>query len=245
MSLDPYAIECQRCRRSFPSRYWFAAPGVCTECFQALSAEEQALLAPPPPGVQYAGFWRRFASLWVDTIVLLPIGLLETWLAGERRDLAVALLAPNFLVGWAYTVGLHARWGQTAGKMVVVIRVLSTDASPIGLRQAFLRSSVDIGLGLVIAVVHGWALLQIPEAQYAVMDGAARQARLYELIGEWWALPWLLMAWYWSEVVTMLFNRRRRAPHDFLAGTIVVRLARAGGRAPAPQPQQAESGNSQ
>ena len=38
---------------------------------------------------------------------------------------------------------------------------------------------------------------------------------------------WLLMAlpglWYLAEVSTMLTNRKRRALHDYIAGTVVVR----------------------
>jgi uncharacterized RDD family membrane protein YckC len=28
--------------------------------------------------------------------------------------------------------------------------------------------------------------------------------------------------WFWSEVVTMLFNKKKRALHDFIAGTMVI-----------------------
>ena len=33
---------------------------------------------------------------------------------------------------------------------------------------------------------------------------------------------WLSYAWMLSEVVTMLFNEKKRAIHDFIAGTVVV-----------------------
>lgn len=39
-----------------------------------------------------------------------------------------------------------------------------------------------------------------------------------------WAL-WVLgfcMIWPWMEVATMLLNQRRRAVHDFIAGTVVI-----------------------
>jgi len=28
--------------------------------------------------------------------------------------------------------------------------------------------------------------------------------------------------WYWSEIIVILFNKRNRALHDFLAGTVVI-----------------------
>jgi uncharacterized RDD family membrane protein YckC len=33
----------------------------------------------------------------------------------------------------------------------------------------------------------------------------------------------LIQVWIWSEFITMLFNKRRRAIHDYIAGTVVVR----------------------
>jgi uncharacterized RDD family membrane protein YckC len=32
-----------------------------------------------------------------------------------------------------------------------------------------------------------------------------------------------LQIWIWGEFITMLFNKRRRAVHDYMAGTVVVR----------------------
>jgi uncharacterized RDD family membrane protein YckC len=41
----------------------------------------------------------------------------------------------------------------------------------------------------------------------------------------WITLAWAGAAWSILEVVTMLTNRKRRAIHDFIAGTVVVRNA--------------------
>jgi uncharacterized RDD family membrane protein YckC len=32
----------------------------------------------------------------------------------------------------------------------------------------------------------------------------------------------LQQVWMWSEVVVVLFNKRKRALHDFIAGTVVI-----------------------
>lgn len=32
----------------------------------------------------------------------------------------------------------------------------------------------------------------------------------------------LQQVWIWSEVVVVLFNKRKRALHDFIAGTVVI-----------------------
>ena len=31
--------------------------------------------------------------------------------------------------------------------------------------------------------------------------------------------------WVWSEFITILFNKRKKALHDYLAGTVVIRKA--------------------
>jgi uncharacterized RDD family membrane protein YckC len=83
---------------------------------------------------------------------------------------------------------------------------------------------VNIALGLAYLAVTAWAILQIPESQYGALGWWARQMRLAELTAQWRWVSWLQTAWVWSEVVTMLFNKRRRALHDYLAGTVVVKV---------------------
>jgi len=172
----------------------------------------------------YAGFWRRLGALLIDALIFLPISATVTWASAQSRLAALLLLLPAALLGCAYQVYFHARWGQTPGKMVARVRVLSLDGSPIGLRQALLRSAVDIFLTGLVVAAHASALLRIPSAQYALLGWLEQNQRLEEVMAQWQWLSWVQAAWAISEVVTMLFNRRRRALHDFIAGTIVVRV---------------------
>lgn len=63
---------------------------------------------------------------------------------------------------------------------------------------------------------------------FAIMTGSSTPRAIAD--GEAMAASrsfWLLMAlpglWFVAEVLTMLTNERRRALHDFIAGTVVVR----------------------
>ena len=29
--------------------------------------------------------------------------------------------------------------------------------------------------------------------------------------------------WFWSEIIVLLFNKRRRALHDYIAGTVIIK----------------------
>ena len=39
------------------------------------------------------------------------------------------------------------------------------------------------------------------------------------------AYDWASQVWLWSELVVLLLNKKRRALHDFIAGTVVVKVS--------------------
>jgi uncharacterized RDD family membrane protein YckC len=111
--------------------------------------------------------------------------------------------------------------------MAARIGVVRISGARIGWREALLRSSVEILFGTIASVSDLVARTQLPEADWA--KGWMEKIKLIQTLepswGDWAA--YALGVWIWSEVVTMLFNRKRRALHDFIAGTVVVRLVAA------------------
>jgi uncharacterized RDD family membrane protein YckC len=91
------------------------------------------------------------------------------------------------------------------------IRVIDkSEVRLLTLKQSFMRDSIYMILeviGLVILVSQIIALGEYP------LDGSAIKSYL----------DWLSMLWFLLEIATMLTNRRRRAIHDFLAGSVVIR----------------------
>ena len=214
---------------SIAGRFWRFVVEACTSTLPSQASPHPDTLREPPRADQaahetpYAGFWPRLGALLIDGLVFLPISVTTTWASAQSRTAALALLIPGLALGCGYQVYFHARWGQTLGKMAAHVRVTAVDGSPIGFRQAFLRSAVDILLGVLYVAAYAWALLQIPPAEYASLTWFEQTRRLGELEGPWQWLTWLQGVWTVSEVVTLLFNRRRRALHDFIAGTVVIR----------------------
>jgi len=44
------------------------------------------------------------------------------------------------------------------------------------------------------------------------------------LFPAWYSLvSTLSQVWWWSEFIVLLFNKRKRAIHDFMAGTVVIK----------------------
>ncbi len=43
----------------------------------------------------YAGFWRRFCAMWVDTFIVLPLSFFLFWLEGFDKTLAIFIVIPS------------------------------------------------------------------------------------------------------------------------------------------------------
>lgn len=166
---------------------------------------------------RYNTLGRRVLAGWVDGLVLLPISLADSrYLSAPERGAAIILIwgAVSYSGYWLYSVLLHARYGQTLGKMAAGIKVLDVSEERIPkLRQAFLR---DVGYIVLNCASLGYLF-------HLVLSG--RYTRDAELTGQpSHVLGIAGLAWVVLELVTTLTNSKRRAIHDFIAGTVVVRI---------------------
>jgi uncharacterized RDD family membrane protein YckC len=173
--------------------------------------------------MNYATFWQRFAAMWIDCFVLLPFLVLQVWVESYSKPVALVLVLPMTVLYAAYTIYCHGRYAQTVGKHVMGIRVVRTTGERIGWRGAWLRSAVDLAFAALGVISSFVALANIGDADYYGVSWMQRGLNLHALEPAW--LGWTAMVseiWIWSEVVVMLFNQRRRALHDFIAGTVVT-----------------------
>jgi uncharacterized RDD family membrane protein YckC len=163
---------------------------------------------------RYHTFWPRVGAAFIDGLVLLPL----TWILQPNTyevkapAVVVVLTALGCLIPVLYSVLLHAHYGQTWGKMAVGVKVMNVEESRIPtLWEAFLRDIGEIALDLAGLV---YLVGLVISGHYTVGD---------EYKSSFWdTLMWAGAAWSILEVVTMLTNRKRRAIHDFIAGTVVV-----------------------
>lgn len=91
-----------------------------------------------------------------------------------------------------------------------------------------MRSAVDIALNVIGIVVYAAALFAIGDDVWRAADirGRTELLRTHEFgYGYISAAIW---AWFLSEPIVMLLNARRKAIHDYIAGTVVVTTARPG-----------------
>ena len=83
--------------------------------------------------------------------------------------------------------------------------------------QAFVR---DIGIVVPHTTVMAYYL-------FLIFSGEYDPATLTQRDDAVWLqhLGVLALTWYLLEIATMLTNRKRRALHDFIAGTVVVKTS--------------------
>ena len=175
------------------------------------------------PYAKYSTFWPRFCAGTIDSIVLWPASALTALLS--YCDWAAQALLPVYvafaLSSSIYSIALHTKYGQTVGKMVCKVRVVDLKTEgPIDFSQALLRDAVPLMMHGILLVYQS---LRVTTGKVTV--GRLLQPEKLQDISN--ISPWLFfgipMIWFVLEIVTMLSNNQRRALHDFIAGTVVVR----------------------
>ncbi len=170
---------------------------------------------------RYSTFGPRFWTGSVDSCVLWPLGFITTMLLTVNipKALAALLVVVESLAWLVYTVVMHARFGQTVGKMLTKVRVVDfrTERS-ISWNQAWLREGIPMVLSFGFV---GWQVFLILTG--SLSPGAVASGEALTNSKGFWLLTALPGLWFVAEVLTMLTNDKRRALHDFIAGTVVVR----------------------
>jgi uncharacterized RDD family membrane protein YckC len=173
--------------------------------------------------MRYAGFGPRLGAMLVDFVVLMPVLALSFWSLFASHAVAVWMQAPVTLLFAFYQIFFVGRWGQTLGKMALRIKVVALDGSDAGYRRAFYRHAVDLFYSFFTTAMMLSALLAIPAEAF---DAAGLEQKLVLLGGQTvqWTQVFDVLYWIWtlSELVVLLTNEKRRALHDFIAGTVVV-----------------------
>lgn len=175
---------------------------------------------------RYSTFGARFVAGIIDGLVFIPLGIVDIFLFDSPADgVAIFLIwsAIAYSSGWLYTVLLHARYGQTLGKRAVGVQVLDVSETRIPtLLQAFLRDSVYIVLNTITLACLFVIVIRGNYTAFALEDSVPGHI-----------LNWIGLGWFLTETLTMLTNDKRRALHDFIARTVVVRSAALPRQSPA------------
>ena len=120
-----------------------------------------AVAAPRPTGTpRPAGFWVRAGAVLIDVVVVMVAEVLfgfALWAVTDDRLAYAASRAFRFLASPCYFVFLHWARGQTLGKIVFRVRVVTLAGGPLPFGISVLRhlgswiSAAIFGVGYLVA----------------------------------------------------------------------------------------------
>jgi uncharacterized RDD family membrane protein YckC len=112
---------------------------------------------------RFAGFWPRCAALFIDTLILLPLIVLLTWMLTStlRTSGAAPALSVEILISWVYFCVFTALWQATPGKRLLDLRVIDRNGRHPSVGRILLREVVGrtisdavYGLGFLPVAIH-------------------------------------------------------------------------------------------
>lgn len=175
LAAEPFGYQpCVECGRTFLAEEMVAYEGllVCAECkpifFQRLREGGAVYSA-----LKYAGFWIRVCAALVDGVILFAVNGLMTLLQITLQGGFQEMLSPDtssmdviitmliwmlyMLFDVSYDVFFVGKYGATPGKMILGLRVVRSDGSPVTYYRALGRyfalwlSSLTLYIGFIIA----------------------------------------------------------------------------------------------
>ena len=102
----------------------------------------------------YAGFWTRFAGIFIDGLIIgvLPNIVINT---GHGTSMNNPL---SFLLGLGYSVWMLGTYGATVGMMVLKIKVIKENGSKITYKDGVLRYFASILSAVVFGLGYFWMI---------------------------------------------------------------------------------------
>ncbi len=117
--------------------------------------------------MRYAGFWRRFAAVFIDGIIMFvinfPANMGFRFSMSKVSDgagfivLAVVLYLSMLLVPALYMILMNGKYGATLGKKALGIKIVKSDGIPIsygcaiGRYFAYILSGIILYIGFIMA----------------------------------------------------------------------------------------------
>ena len=173
--------------------------------------------------IYYSAIWRRFLGFFIDGLLFTPLLFGFNRAMHTSPRLFAVFYIPFSIINVGYWVVCHAVWGKTVGMHCMGIRLSKLDGNRITWGQALLRQSVWMSLSILACIALVPVYLTVPLEGYAEMAKLERAKLLRSMWPDWYSLVFpFQQAWMVSTSVAMLLNKKRRALHDFIAGTIVI-----------------------
>ncbi len=172
----------------------------------------------------YAGFWTRLGSLLLDFLIILPYVFLVLYINGLSKNAYYLTFIPGLIFHFWFNIYLVKRYGGTPGKLIVGIKIIKLDGTDVTWREAILRQIIAFILTIFGSIITIYALSIADGEYYESLGWMQKQQYLLGLTPILFKFyTWTNNIWVYSELFVLLFNKRKRALHDFIADTVIVK----------------------
>jgi uncharacterized RDD family membrane protein YckC len=189
-----------------------------------MNSQEVTKTLPGEPENIYGGFWIRYLALLIDGLIWWLFLHLPIYLNLTSKTFYYSSILPNILLEIWFYVFLVQKYGGTPGKLIMGIKVVKLDGQKATWREAILRHSVLFTLNAITSVLVFIQIVKSDATHLAYAEGQEADKYLssaYPVIYS--IVQWATYIWIFSELIILLTNDRRRAAHDFIAGTVVMK----------------------
>lgn len=172
----------------------------------------------------YAGFWIRLGSLILEVLILIPYILLKMYVDGLGYRITYYTVIPELLFYFWFRIYLVKKYGGSPGKLIVGLKIIKLDGTDVTWREAILRELFTFIDTIFVSCIMVVALSYADKEVYMSLEWVKKQdyllsffpslSRIHNVFNNFW---------FWSELVVLLFNKRKRAIHDYVAGTVIVK----------------------
>lgn len=161
---------------------------------------------------KYTTFFPRLVALLIDSFIMLPLIIFDDWFhKAEFPMMFFYFWIPlSTFISPVYTILMHGKYGQTLGKMYMNVKVVKAKSEEnISFAQALLREIPFVLLKIGAIALNIMFFGDNPDSE-----------RLQIPLG---VFGFFVFTWYSADIIVFLFDNKRRALHDFIAGTVVVK----------------------
>jgi uncharacterized RDD family membrane protein YckC len=171
--------------------------------------------------IKYKTGFRRLLAATIDGMIFILLAFIDhsTRLSFLNNKFILLLwLAIFTALPICYSVLMHFKYGQTFGKMLFDVKVVNLiENNKLTFKQAIFRDGFYIIMAILALVYFTLHLIQTDEVLPKI-----ELLNAFDNFGSSIAGIWVLL-----ELISMLTNNKRRAVHDFIAGTVVIKTNNA------------------
>lgn len=181
------------------------------------SPEYEDSLARKQTFKKYNTFWPRLFAHVIDGLVLVPIDLLNDWIEKTATDSSLIYslwYSANTIAIYLYFILMHGYFGQTLGKMLFKVKVFDvSEQNQVSIKQAFFRDCIPLIMCILYMMFFNPLSFNIDQIDI-----------FSDVPIVFWFFAFFGLFWRILEIGTMLNDEKRRAFHDYIAGTVVIRI---------------------